>query len=217
MDFFNTISPQATNLLLWIGGIAAAVAIVTFIVTFPQQAKAFFDLFQKKKTILSQPKLAISLVNGGRGRFRANDVMYHPFELGPDRVITFDQQKLLAFDWDLTWNFTLKITNQTEHPAYNVRIIDFPHEEQFVKMHLTPSIDTTTPFKPHEVESFEVVCQLNYRATAEEADIIIKNYPFKALRIEYTNTAGEKFSTIFSTIETDVEKKNHYEEVKRVK
>lgn len=210
MDFFNTMSPQTTNLLIWVGGVAAVVAIVTFILTFPQQGKAFFDLFRKKKPILTQPKLAISIINGGRGRFRANDVMYTPFELGEDRVITFDQQKLIAFDWNLSWNFTLKITNQTEYPAYNVRVCPFPHEEEMVKMHLTKPIDPTTAFKPHETEEFEVVCRLDYRARAEEADVIIKSFPFKKLRIEYTNTAGEKFATEFSTVETDVEKKNVY-------
>jgi hypothetical protein len=210
MDFFKTISPQTVNLIAWIGGIASLVTIISFILASPQQIKAFFDLFRKKKLVLSQPRLAISLINGGRGRFRANDVMYHPFELGEDRVITFDQQKLLAFDWNLTWNFTLKITNQTEYTAYNVRIADFPHEEQFVQMHLTPPIDITTPFKPHDTEAFEVVCRLNHRATAEEADVIIKNYPFKALRIEYTNPAGDKFATVFSTAELQVDKKNQY-------
>lgn len=210
MQYLNSLSPQTVTLLSVLASLAA---IIGLLAAFYQPFKDLFGFINRKKPSPAQPKLAMNLVNGSRMRGRANDIMYHPFELNEDRVITWEQQQLLSFDWNLRWNFTLKITNQTEYPAYNTQICPFPHEEQFVKMHLTPSIDPTVAFKPHETKEFEVVCNFSYRAKPEEADDIIKNYPFKELRIEYMNTSGRKFATTFSTVEPDAEKRNRYEEI----
>ncbi|RZK42082.1 MAG: hypothetical protein EOO61_05620 [Hymenobacter sp.] len=190
--------------------LASIAGILGILGTFYQPFKDLFSFLGRKKVAPPQPKLALSLVNGSRMRGRANDHMYHPFEMPEDRVITFDQQKLMAYDWDLRWSLKLRITNQTDNTAYKVKLIPFGFDEQYVKIHLQQPIDYTRAFIPNETTEIDVVCNVSYRGRAEEADAIIKKYPFKELRIEYSNMDGERFATVFSAVETDDEKKNQY-------
>lgn len=211
MEFYNTLSPTLHQAIV-IGGTVGG-GLLTLFKGYPM-AKAAIELYQKKRV---QPKLAISFINGSRMRGRANDAMYHPFELGEDRVITFNQQKLLSFDWQLKWNFIINITNQTEHTAYKVRLIPFPHEEQYISIHFTPSIDYTKAFTANKTETYEVVCVQNYRCTSEEADVMIKKYPMQKLRIEHSNSSDFRFATDYITNEPDVENKNVYHKLGKPK
>ena len=194
-----------TEIFGWIVGIGTVIgAVIAFLPNLKASWEWFRQIGKKKR---DQPKLAINIINGGRGRMRANATVYHPFELSEDRVITFEQQQLLSFDWDLSWRFTLKITNQSEFAAYQVKVI--PFMEQGVTMHLDPKIDFTTPFVFNKTETYEVVCRRTYRCKPEEADAIIAEYPFGRFQIEYANAHGVKFITSYNPKEID-EKKNSF-------
>jgi hypothetical protein len=206
-EYLRHLSPQNQLLL---GSLTSIAGIFGLAVALYQPVKDFITYRRQRRVSPPQPTLAISLSTGSRMRGRANDHMYHPFELAEDRVITFEQQQQLGYDWDLMWSFKLKITNQTDVTAYKVKIMPFGVEEQHVRINLKQAIDYTRAFIPNETADFDVTCNVNYRGRADEADAIIKKYPFKELRIEYSNMDGERFATVFSALETDDDKKNQY-------
>jgi hypothetical protein len=202
-------SSLPTNVQVALTVLASLAGILSLLLAFYQPAKDFVGYIFRSKPQAKQPKLAISLSNRRGGRHRPNDRMYAPFELGEDRVITYEQQELISYDWALDWRFTMRITNHSDYPAYKVKLAPLA-PEKFVTITLTKPIDFTKVFAPNETVEIEVVCTSTIRSKWDEADRQLKVYPFPELRLDYANVDDQRFVTVFSSTETDDEKKNVY-------
>lgn len=195
--------------LLWL--CAAIGAVISFIANFQKIIDWFKKLGADKK---AQPKLAISMENGGRGYGRANDNIYMPFEYNPETGIPIEHQHLVTYDFKIYWTFTIHITNQKEPPAYKVKLI--PVEESLDKYNrltfeIKPKIDLTKPFLHNTTKTFTITCSIIHHGTGHEAEQILNKYPFRKLRLEYYNLADVKFgSHFFSELDVDDESKNVY-------
>lgn len=193
---------------IWVEAILWAGAVIIGIFSFIANYAAISEWWNKITTNKNaQPKLAISVSNFSRSQFRANAVIYHPFDLAEGEAITFDQQKLLSYDYDLTWNITFNITNNSDITAYQIKVI---HTDTMTELVVNPKIDYTIPIKPSETKVHDFIFRRSRRAKSEEAAAILKANPFTTLRIEYYNLAGTKFATDFLINEKFDEKKNAF-------
>jgi len=206
IDYFSSL-PNNVQVTLTV--LASIAGILGLLLASYQPAKDLFAYIFRSKPAIKQPRLAISLTNRRGGRHRPNDRIYAPFALGEDRVITYEQQELLSYDWALDWRFTLRITNHSDYAAYKVKLSPIPPERR-VTMTLSPPIDFTKVFAPNETVEIEVVCTSTLRGKWDEADSHLKVYPFPELQLNYANVDDERFTTVFSSTETDDEKKNIY-------
>ena len=174
--------------ILKIGG-----GVVGFVVGLFKVVPSMYEFITKSSKKV-QPKMAMSFLGGSTSNFRMNDNMYSPFSYHNMGGFTQDDMSAMSFDYQLTWNFTLNITNQTDIPAFEVRLLPLD-EKVAVTLSITPKIDVTKPFTAHQTESFIVICQREHRSGGVEAAAKTKEYPFHKLRLEYKNKHGVEFAT----------------------
>jgi hypothetical protein len=177
----------------------------------PTAKTAYEWLSKRNADKKAQPKLALSLHGGSRSRFRCNDRIYAPFPHEPGEPFTLQEQEWIQYDWELSWRFRLNITNQAEHVGYKVRLIAPAHPG--IRFTISPEIDYTKPFVSHKTEVYDITCTTRSRGTGAEADVILHEYPFEILRIEYANTKEVRFATEFYPAKED-EQKNVYSSAK---
>lgn len=160
----------------------------------------------------AQPKLALSVDSFTRQQNRVSDRHYLPYFVRQDEVLSFAQQQDMSYDYQLVWDYVIHITNQTEYPSYNIRVIG--SEDQNLEMVVDPKVEYTKPIIGNAYKEHRFIFRMNQRYKAEEAEAYRSGYPVPKIRIEYSNLANVRFATEFFFTEKDDDKKNVYLKVK---
>lgn len=99
---------------------------------------------------------------------------------------------------ELRWRYKLILLNNSEHPAYNIRLLEPDQEHYFV---LDPKIDRLKPLLSNNEASYNAIFNDIFEGTGYEANAIIETHPHflvnKRYVLEYTNVKGTKFYTVF--------------------
>lgn len=163
-----------------------------------------------KQRFFDQPKIYIvfKFNNSGkspRGISSKNDTSVPMF---PHQVI---------YENDLTWNYDITFRNNSEYPAYNLKLIEPTLDKNFI---LNPAIDKLKPILSNAEISHKAKFYQFYEGLGDAANIIAKNPPeiIKSgkFTLEYTNVKGEKFYTFYNDSEDD-DKKHQFKGAKTKK
>jgi len=106
----------------------------------------------------------------------------------------------------LEWEYHLYFRNNSEHTAYNLKIVQPKVDRNFV---LNPKLDSLKPLIPNSEVMYHAVFHDYYEGRGKDAMEVIKKGP-KHFQddfiIEYTNAKGTKFYTYFSYSKEDSKK-----------
>lgn len=189
--------------LIWAGGVL--VVAFGFMANYATIVESWNRLGADKK---AQPMLAVSVISISRQQNRVNDIWYVPFDVPPGEALDFEQVKEVSFDYGFVWSFVIHITNQTDHTAYKLKVIDV--DDKMISMVIDPKVDYTKPITANNHKEHTFIYRMNYRCKAVKAEEIRQGYPMNKIRIEYSNLANVRFATEFFFTEADDAKKNIY-------
>ena len=105
---------------------------------------------------------------------------------------------------ELRWRYKLTLLNNSEHHAYNIRLLEPLQEHHFL---LDPKIDRLKPLLSNTETDYEAIFNDIFEGKGREANEIIQRHPFFLTNnryvLEYTNVKGKKFYTIFDASKSE--------------
>lgn len=145
-----------------------------------------------KKKYFDQPKVYILLDGHGKaGRFPGPQSPKNDFTKPIDFI------KEIRFD-KLRWNYNLIFRNNSEHVAYNLKLISPEQSEYFI---LEKKIDSLKPLIQNSELLHKIRFEKEVEGTGFETDKASNNIPDFLMTnkfiLEYTNVKQTKFYTIF--------------------
>lgn len=148
-------------------------------VIFPSLKKKYFD----------RPKIYIKL-SGNSGTFRGVDIGVDHFQ-NPQNIL--DLLQIVYCEW----RKELKFYNNSDHHAYNLKIVSDLDISHFV---IVPTIDNLTPLKSNENLSYTLTVTDTYKRKQSEAKLVHRETSLLTnikISLEYSNVKGTKFYTMF--------------------
>ena len=141
-----------------------------------------------QKKYFNQPKLYLSF------KYHSGVRRNIGISLKNDRSLPVNRPNTIFF-YEIKWDYELSIRNNTECPAYNLRIV-LPRSLQ-----IEPRVDSLKPLLGNSVDVYRIQFSETYECTPAEGDIVFKDKykPLNQLKIilAYTNSKDTKFYTIF--------------------
>jgi hypothetical protein len=222
-NFFETGSGYFSGFILAI--LSTLLLLIIFIIN------RLFEI----KARLHHPKIIVQLINGSRMCSRANDNIYTPLATPDIFVVSYEKKPSVEFEWNLTWHFTLKLTNSSTYKTFITSISPESSNVHQINIEFKFKSDSyhsfTTTFVRNRKSSFtdnlemnledlfigagetiecELICTTNIRGSADYADYKIKKYPFDNLVIQYRDKMNNHHLTLYSADENISAWKNKY-------
>ncbi|WP_147320740.1 hypothetical protein [Hymenobacter lapidiphilus] len=167
--------------------------------------KAYTARKKRNEAKNAQPKLAVRLEFLTRGRM--NEGISHLNNFTPDTVVDAGKLNEIIINFKLDWDFAMHITNQSDAPAYKIKLVVPETKGRFI---VKKEIDYTKPFVHGETRAHEIKVVQYFVGTSVEADVILSQKPFTEIVLEYENSVGSRFATSFFPKETEESNKNIY-------
>ncbi len=99
---------------------------------------------------------------------------------------------------DLNWQYDIIFRNNSEYPAYNLKLIEPTLNSGF---NIHPPLDSLKPILPNSEVSYKAKFFQTFEGKGEVANLIAKHPPDKLKSgkfiFEYTNVKGTKFYTTY--------------------
>jgi len=156
-----------------------------------------------KKKFFDQPKIYIRFDGNGASRIPG------PASQKNDFSKPFNQFELIRID-TLKWRYRLIFRNNSEHPAYNIKLLSPKQDSAFM---LEKKIDNLLPLLQNTELVHNVEFQFEMEGTGSETADAADKHPDFLLKnkfvLEYTNVKGTKFYTIFDGLKEE-EKRNQF-------
>lgn len=119
----------------------------------------------------------------------------------------YEAELFVKRDYYLEWYYDIALTNNTEHTAYKIKLInpDF--------LSVKSEVDYTKPLPPNETVVHKIVVRKKFICNTHDADRILFDSGDFSLRIEYSNAKGTRHFTIFKS-NMLVEEQNEFGRIK---
>lgn len=116
-----------------------------------------------------------------------------------------------TYNYNKHWQYKLILRNNSEYPAYNLSLINPPIGDEFS---LIPTLDKLKPVLSNSEISYTAKFHQLYQLNDNSGNIESKKIPellqFGKFTLEYTNTSGTKFTTIYDCSETTEDKTHQF-------
>jgi len=116
---------------------------------------------------------------------------------------------------DLTWEYVMILRNNSEFPAYNLKLVEpLPNN----KFRIFPDIDRYKPILPNSEIAYKVKFYQSYEGRGDIANSMIEQLP-EILQsgefiIQYENSKGTKFYTVY---QANNEEDKRYQFTRKIK
>lgn len=156
------------------------------------------DYFLEKSLALqsfffARPRIDIDLINNPGSLAEKKALGYSKHQRHPNPVPV----KLAVYDFLFTWNYKLRIKNNSSKTAYNIKIEKvFKNDSDYLQ-----KTDDLITLKEGDLIELDYFLRHNSSLTGEESIKFLKQFPAHVERIEilvsYANEARKKFYTKF--------------------
>lgn len=116
---------------------------------------------------------------------------------------------------ELNWNYKLAIHNNSEHHAYEVKLIKPAEDYHFL---LKDKINHLKPILANSELELRAEFYKSFEGKRIDANNLIENHPYLLMNdkfiLEYTNIKGTKFYTIFDMAKEDSSRNQFVRKIK---